>query len=117
MDLFEKILAGALAQAAEARGWQYRTGGCGLWARTGAAYLSFVLLDGLQENVRSLQCMAREESGCVLFDCRQYETLASMCMGDCANAHILLTDGNGATVPAVVSKELFMEMLDFLREG
>ncbi len=117
MELFEKILADALAQVASARGWQYRTGGCELWARAGAAYLSFVLLDGLQETVRSLQYQAREECGHVLIDCHQYDVLSALCLGNNGSAQVLLADCGGKMSAVTLTKCLFMEMLDFLREG
>ncbi len=117
MESFEKILAEALAQAAAARGWQYRTGGCGLWARAGAAYLSFVLLDGLQETVRSLQYQAREECGPVLVDCHQYDALSASCLGNDDSARVLLSGSGGKMSAVTLTKDLFLEMLDFLREG
>ncbi|MCQ2083292.1 MAG: hypothetical protein MJY58_02190 [Bacteroidaceae bacterium] len=117
MKPFVQILAAALETAAAERGWQYNGNGCLLWAQAGEAYIVLALLDGMQQTVRSLQYQAREVTGSVLFDCHQYDLLVSLCLEDGNNAEVLLTDCYGRTATADLSKSLFLEMLDFLREG
>lgn len=117
MEPFENILAHALETVAAERGWQYAGNGSVLWAGTGVAYLSLALLDGSQEAVRSCQYQAREVGGQVLVDCHQYERLACLCLEDSTEREILIPGKSGRQVPVALSKDMFLEMLDFLRDG
>lgn len=117
MESFESILAVALETVAAERGWQYRDNGSVLWARTGVAYLSLALLDGRQDSVRSFQYQAREVTSQILIDCHQYERLAAICMGDKSETNVLIPDKSGRQMSVTLTQSLFMEMLDFLREG
>lgn len=117
MEAFEEILAATLSNAALERGWQYRSGGAREWARTGCAFLSMALQGGTQADVRLHQSRARMTTGPVLLECSQYDTMAGFCLAGNDSAVIGLVDGNGKTSELVLTKDLFLEMLDFLREG
>lgn len=100
MTQFSDILADALARVALDNGTPYPDGGARAWGLAGQAYLSFAM-DGLPASrLRELQYGARDTYGPVILDCRWYERLKAICL-------------EGQDIP----EPLFVEMLDFLREG
>ena len=117
MEQFSEILAAALETAARDRGQEYNAGGSLQWALAGQAYLSLALSGAPQARVRKHQYAARELTGPVLFDCHQYDRLCELCMAGAKSFTVLLPDSEGHPATAVLTENLFMEMLDFLREG
>lgn len=100
MAPFTEILAQAFDQVAKDNGTPYPEGGALAWAQAGQAYLSFAQ-DGLPSSkLRELQYRARDTFGPVILDCKWYDRLKALCL-----------EGQD------VSEALFLEMLDFLREG
>lgn len=100
MTQFSDILANAFAALAGENGTPYPDGGAQAWGMAGQAYLSFA--DGRlpASKLRELQYQARDSYGPVILDCKWYDRLKAMCL-----------DGQD------ISESLFLEMLDFLREG
>lgn len=117
MEQFSEILAAALGKAARDHGQEYSDGGCLQWALAGQAYLSLALFGAPQSKVREYQYAARDLTGPVLFDCHQYDALTEMCMAGKKTVDVLLPDSKSCPATAQLSESLFLEMLDFLREG
>ena len=116
MTEFSDILESAFEQIAAEHGLSYNEGGAKAWGQAGAAYISFAL--GLLPStiVRNLQYTARNTAGPVLLDCKWYDRLTELCFD--ANQEITVcipsTQGNAFQC---ISRHLFIEMLDFCREG
>ena len=115
--IFEIILADALDRVCREHGKNYRNGGAMAWARAGNAYLSFALLHSGSAYVRQCQCSARELTGPVILDCSWYDELAATCLNDDSQASVILQDEDGSQTSVTLDREMFLEMLDFLREG
>jgi len=117
MEDFEKILSSGLDSAARERGWQYGPCGALEWAKTGCAFLAMALSGGSQACVRLHQSRARMTAGPVLLECSQYEGLVNLCLDGKTRTEILLSPDNGSASISILTRDLFLEMLDFLREG
>ena len=117
MTEFSVILANAFQTVASEHGLSYKKGGALAWGQTGAAYLSFALCGLSASTLRELQYYARHITGPVLLDCKWYDHLIGLCLNgqDEITALIPVPEGEVASKP--VSKALFLEMLDFCREG
>ena len=115
--IFEIILADALDRVCREHGKSYRNGGARAWARAGNAYLSFALLHSGSAHVRQCQYSARNLTGSVILDCSWYDELAAFCFGGDSQACVMLQNEDGIQVPVALDREMFLEMLDFLREG
>lgn len=114
---FSKILEQAFIRAAQKHRMHYPPGGAQAWAEAGTAYLSLVLCGLGQHEVRRLHCQARDLYGSVILDCRWYEELKDSCMGSRESTEALLPDKEGTLCRQTVTAGLFLEMLDFCREG
>ena len=117
MAEFSVILANAFETIALEHGFSYKEGGAQAWGQTGAAYLSFALCGLPATTLRNLQYHARHITGPVLLDCKWYDHLVEICLDgqNQINAYIPAPDGGVSSIS--VSKPLFLEMLDFCREG
>ena len=117
MTDFVHTLGKAFDTVAAEHGLSYREGGAMAWGRVGAAYLSFAIGKMPAANLRSLQYAAQELTGPVLLDCKWYDRLTELCMDgpEVTTAGIPLPDG-GLSLQDI-SRQLFLEMLDFCREG
>ena len=117
MTEFSSILADALLRVASDNGLSYKEGGAAAWGRAGAAYLSFVLCGLSSARLRALQYSAREITGPILLDCKWYDMLKAECLGGQEHTNALLPGPDGTLCNRTVTAQLFLEMLDFCREG
>lgn len=117
MKEFSVILAEALEKVASEHGLSYNQGGAMAWGRTGACYLSFALLSMPSAELRTLQYAARESTGPVLLYCKWYDRMVELCLDGNDQASVCLPGPQGSNSVETVSKDLFLEMLDFCREG
>ncbi len=117
MTEFSSILADALNRVATEHGLSYKEGGAIAWGHTGAAYLSSALCGFPTARLRSLQYSAREITGPVLLDCKWYDRLIELCLNGGDEVVTSLPAPDGGLSVRHVSKPLFLEMLDFCREG
>lgn len=117
MTDFSTILADALELVAAEHGLSYPPGGAQAWGRTGAAYVSYALATFSAPALRSLQTASRELYGQVLLDCKWYDRMVGLCLGGQEQTTAVIPAGQDAASLQVVTKSLFLEMLDFLREG
>ena len=115
--MFSSVLERALSAAASAHGQSYVPGGAAAWGNVGASYLGFALCGLSSTQLRSVQYSAREQAGPVILDCKWYDDLAEECLGGKEKADVLLPGPDGTLCTCAVTKELFLEMLDFCREG
>lgn len=114
---FSQILEDAFIQAAQKHGMRYPQGGAHAWAIAGTAYLRFVLCGLSQSEVRLLHCQARDLYGNVILDCRWYNELKDSCLDGKESVQALLPGKEGTLCRQTVTSGLFLEMLDFCREG
>lgn len=117
MTEFSTILADALDIVASEHGLTYREGGAAAWGHAGAAYLSFALCGLPPARLRALQYSARQITGPILLDCKWYDRLAGLCMNGRDDVMANLPAPDGGLSERNVPKSLFLEMLDFCREG
>lgn len=117
MTEFSEILGNAFETVAAEHGLAYADGGASAWGKTGAAYLSFVLCAFPASRLRSVQYASRELAGPILLDCKWYDRLAELCLGGQDQTTALIPLPQGGVSARTVSKSLFLEMLDFCREG
>jgi len=116
-DGFTQTLEHALAQTALKHGMRYPEGGARAWAQAATAYLGFALCGFPQADLRRLQHQAREVYGSVILDCRWYAELKDYCMGGLESVQALLPGREGTMCLQTVTASLFLEMLDFCRDG
>lgn len=116
MTEFSDILESAFEQIAAEHGLSYNEGGAKAWGQAGTAYISFAL--GLLPSsvVRNLQYTARETAGPILLDCKWYDRLAELCFDANQEIKACLPSTQGNAIQCI-SRQLFIEMLDFCREG
>ena len=114
---FSIILADALSAAALRHGLRYPEGGAQAWGLTGASYLAFALCGLPQSEVRRIQYATRDRFGPVILDCKWYDALKAECLNGQESVETLLPGPDGALNPCTVTQDLFLEMLDFCREG
>lgn len=116
MTEFSSILESAFEKIATEHGFSYKEGGAKAWGDAGAAYISFAL--GLLPSsvVRNLQYTARNTTGPVLLDCKWYDRLTELCFDSDQVITVCIPSSQGSTIQSV-SRNLFIEMLDFCREG
>jgi len=117
MTEFSSILADAFEKVAAEHGLSYSNDGALAWGRTGAAYLSFALCLLPSTELRSIQYAARETAGPVLLNCKWYDRMTELCMDSKDEVPAALPAQQGGISTYAVSKQLFLEMLDFCREG
>lgn len=116
-DSFSYIFEKALDQAASDHGAVYAQGAARAWALTGASYLGFALCGLSQHTLRVQQYETRQSYGPVILDCKWYDWLKARCLGGKKELVCLLPGPEGKLCTGIVTEELFLEMLDFCREG
>lgn len=114
---FRVILEHALDAQARAHGLSYPQGGAASWGLAGAAYLAFALCGLPSARLRSIQYQARDEYGPVILDCKWYDALKQECLNGGETIDTLLPAPDGTMQKCRVTASLFLEMLDFCREG
>lgn len=114
---FSWVLEQALNRVASDHGQQYREGGASAWGVTGASYLGFALCGLPATQLRSIQYDTRLLFGPIILDCKWYDTLKAECLNGQKTIDTLLPGLDGNLCPCSVTEELFLEMLDFCREG
>ena len=114
---FSTQLGRILDAAASEHGIHYPDGGALAWGRTGASYLGYVLCRFPVTELRAVQYQTRELYGAVILDCRWYDSLKAALFREEQTVTVLLPGPDGAPCPGTVTQELFLEMLDFCREG
>lgn len=114
---FRVILEQALQAQALAHGISYPTGGAASWGLTGAAYLAFALCGLPSAQLRIIQYQTRDEYGPVILDCKWYDSLKHECLNGQDSVDTLLPGPDGTLRECRVTAGLFLEMLDFCREG
>ncbi len=114
---FAQILSRLFSDAAAQHGQEYPEGGADAWGLTGASYLGFALCGLSQAQLRNVQYRTRDEFGPVILDCRWYDDLTAKCFTGRDTIGVLLPGSDGKPCQATLSTHLFLEMLDFCREG
>lgn len=114
---FSNLLAHSLADIASANGHVYREGAAQAWADVGAAYLGHVLCGLPVTELRKVQYNTRETYGAVILDCRWYDRLKESCLNNGKSSQVLLPGPDNSLNECTLSDDLFLEMLDFCREG
>ena len=115
--LFSSVLEHALEKAAAEHGLQYKDGAAGAWGMVGASYLGFALCNLSSSDLRKVQYSARQQFGPVILDCKWYDMLKAECLGGQEHTNALLPGPDGTLCNRTVTAQLFLEMLDFCREG
>ena len=114
---FSTVLQQAFSKAAAEHGRTYPDGAARAWGAVGASYLGFALCGLSSSELRSIQYSAREQFGPVILDCKWYDSLKEECLNGQDEADALLPGPDGSLCQCRVSAHLFLEMLDFCREG
>ena len=117
MTEFPVILANAFETVASEHGLSYKEGGALAWGQAGSAYLAFALLGLPASALRNLQYSARHITGPVLLDCKWYDHLVELCLEGKDETIACIPIPEGGVSSVTVSRNLFLEMLDFCREG
>lgn len=115
--LFSIVLADAFQSAAAGHGQQYRDGGARSWGQVGASYLGFALCRLPSAELRSIQYQTRESFGPVILDCKWYDAIKAECLKGQKSTEAMLPGPDSTVCRCTVTEELFLEMLDFCREG
>ena len=116
-ESFSQVLSRALNFAANEHGQHYPDGGAEAWALTGATYLGFALCGLPSTQLRSIQYSTREQFGPVILDCKWYDGIKQECLDGEKQTDAMLPGPDDTLRRCTVSEQLFLEMLDFLREG
>jgi hypothetical protein len=114
---FASVLGRAFSMAASEHGLSYSDGADEAWGTVGASYLGFALCGLKSSELRSIQYSVRERFGPVLLDCKWYDMLKAECLGGQEHTNALLPGADGTLCNRTVTAQLFLEMLDFCREG
>lgn len=114
---FARILGQAFNDTASEHGQHYPAGGADAWGQAGAAYLAFALCGLPTACLRKLQYDARDKYGPVILDCKWYDGLVSKCLDGADSVKAYLPAPDRQLCLCEISRELFLEMLDFCREG
>lgn len=117
MTEFSIILGNAFRTVAAEHGLTYPDGGASSWGRTAAAYLAYALCGLPASTLRSLQYESRQTAGAVLLDCKWYDRLSDLCLGGQESIIAAIPHPEYGIKEMTVSRSLFLEMLDFCREG
>lgn len=115
--LFSSVLEHALEKAAAEHGLQYKDGAAGAWGMVGASYLGFALCNLSSSDLRKVQYSARQQFGPVILDCKWYDNLKAECLKGEDSVEAMLPGPGDTLCRCTVSDSLFLEMLDFCREG
>ncbi len=114
---FAPVLGRAFSKAASEHGLCYSDGAALAWGTVGASYLGFALCSLDSSVLRSVQYSVREQFGPVILDCKWYDMLKAECLGGEEQTNAWLPGPDGTLCPRTVTAQLFLEMLDFCREG
>ena len=114
---FSIIFEHALNMAASVHNQHYAEGGAAAWGLTGASYLGFALCGFPQSELRRVQYHTRDNYGSVILDCKWYDMLKSECLNGQKALETLLPGPEETLCECSVTEDLFLEMLDFCREG
>ena len=116
-ELFSSVLARCLANVALNNGHKFEDGAAQAWGHVGAAFLGYVLCGLPVTELRAVQYRTRDQYGPVILDCRWYDLIKDTCLNykECVQA--LLPGPDDSICKCDVNKEVFLEMLDFCREG
>ena len=114
---FSSVLEHAFRSAASAHGQSYRDGAARAWGTVGASYLGFALCGLSQAELRKIQYSVREQFGPVILDCKWYDSIKSECLQGEKSVKALLPGACGTLQSCTITESLFLEMLDFCREG
>lgn len=115
--LFSDLLGDAFQTVANRHGQYYPEGGAMSWGLTGASYLGFALCGLPSTELRATQYRTREQFGPVILDCKWYDALKAKCLNGEKEVDVMLPGPNDTLCRCTVTQELFLEMLDFCREG
>ena len=114
---FAHILGMAFEEVAKTHGFKYPAHGAVAWGFTGAVYLGHILCGYPIEGLRRAQYEARTKYGPVILDCKWYDALKRVCLCDNGPTFVMLPAASGDFVKTELTEELFIEMLDFCRDG
>lgn len=114
---FSLILEKAFREAAAEHGQNYAEGAARSWAEVGAAYLGFTLCGLPSTELRRVQYITKEQYGPVILNCKWYDSLKEICLEGNNAIETLLPGPDGTLCQCSVTEDLFLEMLDFCREG
>ena len=114
---FSSVLEQAFNNAASKHGQTYSEGAARAWGNVGASYLGFALCGLSSSQLRALKYSTREHFGPIILDCKWYDGLKAECLNENGLADALLPGPDGALCNCSVDEQLFLEMLDFCREG
>ena len=114
---FSSVLEKALKRVASEHGQNYVDGAASAWGLVGASYLGYALCGLSASELRNVQYKTRQQAGPIILNCKWYDDLAQECLGGQNKADALLPGPDGTLCTCTVTKELFLEMLDFCREG
>lgn len=115
--IFATVLKHAFGAAASGHGKNYMEGAAKAWGTVGASYLGFALCGLSQKELRNIQYSVREEFGPVILDCKWYDSIKSECLQGGDSVQALLPGAGGTLHSCTITESLFLEMLDFCREG
>ena len=114
---FSSVLEKAFQRVASEHGQNYGDGAASAWGLVGASYLGYALCGLGSSELRNVQYKTREQAGPIILDCKWYDDLVQECLGVNRQTQALLPGPGGTLCPCSVTRELFLEMLDFCREG
>lgn len=117
---FESVMADALVKTAKCHGVCYGIDDAQAWSRTGAMYLSYVLAGTPLGHIRQAQFFARDNYGPIVLECKWYDQMVAHVIGGQTSVVIdipAIQDDAEIRTKVELTKELFLEMLDFCREG
>lgn len=114
---FSLILEKAFREVAAENGGYYADGAARSWAQVGTYYLGFALCGLPSAELRRVQYLTKEQYGPIILSCKWYDRLKAVCLKGNENVQTLLPGPDGTLYPCTVSEDLFLEMLDFCREG
>ncbi len=114
---FSHILEKAFREVAAEHGRYYADGAARSWAEVGASYLGFALCGLPSTELRKVQYLTREQYGPVILNCKWYDSLKAICLDRKESLQTLLPGPDGTLCRCSVTEDLFLEMLDFCREG
>lgn len=116
-ETFSTLLGRALDRVASEHGQHYPEGGAKAWGVVGASYLGFALYGLTSVQLRSIQYRTRQDFGPVILDCKWYDRLKAECLDNRESADVLIPGPDEKQCRCSVTEQLFLEMLDFCREG
>ena len=116
-EKFSLILEKAFREVAEEHGQYYAEDAARSWAEVGTAYLGYALCGLPSTELRKLQYITKEQYGPVILNCKWYDSLKKICLEGNNTIETLLPGPDDSLSRCCVSEDLFLEMLDFCREG